>query len=67
MINGDITNKTYYKYAKDVINGKIKTGHNIILACKRFLKDLERNDIIFEVGKADNVIEFIGLMKHNTA
>ena len=67
MINGEITDKTYYKYAKDVINGKIKTGNNIKLACKRFLNDLERADLIFDVEKADSVIDFIGIMKHNTA
>ena len=36
---------TAIKYAQDVTNGKIIAGDDVINACARFLKDLERDDI----------------------
>lgn len=33
------------KYAKDVVGGKLNVGKEVILACQRFLDDLERFDL----------------------
>lgn len=66
MIQGNIENKSYYLYALDVVNDRIKTGVLIKLSCQRFLDDLKREDLIFRVDKADEVINFIGIMKHST-
>lgn len=66
MIEGNIKNKPYYLYALDVINDRIKAGNLIKLSCQRFLDDLDRGDLIFKVDKADEVIDFIGIMKHST-
>lgn len=65
MIKGDIKGKEYYKYAEDVIKKRIPAGEYIRLACERFMKDLKRKDIIFDVKKADNMINFVGCMRHS--
>lgn len=66
MIKGDITKKEYYLYAKKAVDGEIIVGNYIKLACSRFLKDLEREDLIFDVDAADKVILFISMFRHNT-
>lgn len=60
------TDKQYYKYAYDVLEGKIVTGNNIKLACQRFVDDLKRDDFVFNEEVADRAIEFIGILKHFT-
>ena len=60
-------NKPYYQYAVDVVEGKIICGENIKLACRRFLSDLERDDLEFDQEIADGAIEFIGKLKHFTS
>lgn len=57
-------NKAYYQYAVDVVEGKIVCCENIKLACKRFLSDLERNDLEFREDVVDEAISFIGILKH---
>lgn len=37
--------KTAKRYANDVVNGKVIAGAEVIMACQRFLDDLEREDI----------------------
>ena len=54
------------QYALDVLEGKIVTGKLIKLACKRYLEDLERVDLIFNIEKAERVKKFIGLFTHFT-
>lgn len=45
------------KYAADVVAGHgRKAGHEVFLACKRFLSDLERGDLEFRTHDADFVI-----------
>lgn len=56
----------YYQYAEDVISGKIIAGETIKLACKRFLNDLKRDDLIFKEDVVDNAIAFIGTLTHFT-
>lgn len=59
-------NKIYYQYAEDVISGKIVTSDSIKLACKRFKKDLTREDLDFREETVDRAIKFIATLKHYT-
>lgn len=61
--------KSYKKraidYAKNVCAGKIIAGHEVILACARFLKDLERDDLTLRSKDPDFLIGIIErLMVH---
>ena len=54
------------KYARDVKNGKILAGKEIVLACERFLKDMERDDLELRTKEPDFVIGIIEkLFVHN--
>ena len=64
-INGSsLIDEKYTKYAQDVLAGRIIAGNYIKLACKRYLKFLERDDIYFDTSKCDRVINFISKLKH---
>ena len=54
----------YYRYAQDVIDGKIVAGELVRLACKRFIDDLERPDLEFRAEIVDRFIVFCSLLKH---
>ena len=54
----------YYKYAQDVLDGKIVAGELVRLACKRFMFDLERPDLEFRAEIVDRFITFCSLIKH---
>lgn len=56
--------KPYYKYAVNVVNGKIIAGELLKLSCKRFLSDLERKDLVFKTEIVDRFIAFSQLIKH---
>lgn len=43
------------QYAHDVVDGKITIGADVVNACKRFLEDLERDDIEFREADPDLV------------
>lgn len=43
------------QYAHDVVDGKITIGADVVNACKRFLKDLERDDLEFREADPDLV------------
>lgn len=45
-------------YAHKVLSGEIVAGRLIKLACQRFLKDLERDDIYFDEAEANKFIYF---------
>lgn len=47
------------KYVDDVLSGVKIVGKEIILACKRFKKDLERDDLEFRTKEPDFVIGII--------
>lgn len=49
------------RYARGVVSGKIIACHWIKQACKRFLSDLERKDIFFDVEEANRVVNFFEL------
>lgn len=59
-----MVNKLYYKYAVDVVNGKIVCCENIKLSCQRFLSDINRDDLVFREDVVDRAIAFIGTLKH---
>lgn len=46
-------------YAEDVVSGKILTGKEVVLACKRFMSDLERDDLELHTKDADFVLNII--------
>jgi phage terminase large subunit-like protein len=47
------------RYARDVTEGKIVTGKWVKLAAQRFLKDLTRDDIVFDEKEASRAVNFI--------
>lgn len=59
-----IEKQPYYKYAKDIIDGKILGGEFIKKACIRFLDDLKRDDLYFSIEKVDRCTQFIATLKH---
>lgn len=60
----DVKDTVYYKYANDVINGDIIAGELLRLACKRFINDLERDDLIFRADIVEKFILFSSIIKH---
>lgn len=56
--------KLYYQYAEDVVEGKVVACNSIQLACKRFISDLQRDDLDFKEDVVDRAIAFIGTLKH---
>lgn len=53
------------QYAKDVVSGKIIIGDGVVNACKRYLNDLEREDLEFRTSQADAAVTIMeGLMVH---
>lgn len=56
----------YTKYARDVTEGKVITGKLIKLACQRYLRFLERDDLEFRPEAVDRVVTFISKLKHYT-
>lgn len=51
--------KTAVKYARDVVDGKIIAGAEIITGCQRFLDDLERDDLELKTRDPDVAINII--------
>lgn len=47
------------RYARAVIEGKVITGKWVKLAAQRFLKDLQREDIVFDEKEAMRAVNFI--------
>lgn len=60
----NIEKTKYYQYAADVISGKVIAGELIKLACKRFMSDLERDDLEFRADIVERFIKFSQLLKH---
>lgn len=46
-------------YARKVMKGEIVAGPHVRNSCRRFLADMKRKDIIFDVAKADRAVRFI--------
>jgi phage terminase large subunit-like protein len=47
------------RYARDVEGGKVVAGEYIRKAAKRFIKDLNRKDLVFDEVEADKVVKFV--------
>lgn len=47
------------RYASDVVDGRIITGRFVQLSAKRFLSDLERTDLTFDVKQGQRAVNFI--------
>ena len=56
--------KSYYKYAEDIVSGRIVSGQLMIKSCQRFLDDLKRKDLIFREDKVDRAISFMQMFRH---
>ena len=52
------------RYAQSAVNGEIVAGHLVIQACKRFLSDLDRDDIFYDEKAAEKACNFIELLPH---
>lgn len=62
-------NNTYQEgiqYAKDVTAGKIVCGKLMILACERFLRDLNDSRFEFRHEKVNHCLKFLNIFKHYT-
>lgn len=56
---------TAVRYAEDIANKKILANEDRVLACRRFLTDLERDDLDFRSDQFDFVIDLIeGTVHH---
>lgn len=60
----DIADKSYHRYALDVVRGRVVACNNVRLACQRYLDDLDRDDLEFRIKTADKAIRFIGMLRH---
>ena len=58
--------KGYYKYAQDVVSGKVVCGNYIKLSAERFLRMIEDDRYEFIEEKVDRVIDFFSILKHFT-
>jgi len=63
MSNYDLT-KQYNQYVEDVIDGKVITSETIKLACVRYKKFFDRDDIYFDYDDVDRRIRVVARMKH---
>lgn len=53
------------RYAEDVISGKQAAGADVVNACRRFMTDLQRDDLEFRTAQPDAAISIIeGLFVH---
>jgi phage terminase large subunit-like protein len=53
------------KYAEEVVSGKIVAGKLAILACKRFLDDLEKDwQFEFDRSRANRAVRFMQMLPH---
>lgn len=62
MIDFEIQKLDCYKYAIDVVNGDIVACKLVKLACKRFLDDLERTDLVFKYEVGNKFMDFCSLL-----
>ncbi len=57
--------ETAFQYAKNIADSKILANEDRVLACRRFLKDLERDDLDFRQEGFDFVIDWIECTVHH--
>lgn len=58
--------KVYYKYAQNVLDGKVVSGEFIRLAAERFFTTMEDERYEFREDKAEEVIAFFSILQHFT-
>lgn len=58
LVEGEQDYLWCHRYAHDVVTGKIIAGKWIRKACERHLRDLERDDVYFDVQEAKNVVNW---------
>lgn len=58
--------KVYYKYAQNVLEGKVVSGEFIKLSAERFFATMEDERYEFREEKAEEVIEFFSILQHFT-
>ena len=58
--------KNYFKYAQDVIDGKVVCCEYVKLAAERFFSLMENDKYEFREEKVDIVIDFIKILRHYT-
>lgn len=54
--------QTAIKYAEDVVAGQVIIGEDVVAACRRFLQDLQREDIELQMRDPDLAINIIQTM-----
>lgn len=54
----------YEQYAHDIVNEKINACQHVKNACRRFLNDLNRTDLIFRRDIIDRILKFCRCLKH---
>lgn len=64
MITPEIKKLPCYLYAEGVLSGKIIAGELVKLACKRFMNDLEREDLEFRYEIGNKFLKFAGVLTH---
>lgn len=57
--------ETAYRYAKEIADRKALANEDRVLACKRFLNDLKRDDLDFRQEEFDFVIDWIECTVHH--
>lgn len=62
--NEDITAKPYYRYALDVVEGRIVTGLYIRLACQDYLQYIDSPEYELRTKVVDRAIRFIKCLTH---
>ena len=58
------TTTPYTAYAISVVSGGVVAGLYVRQACERYLDMLDREDIEFRPEEVDNVVNFIGKLRH---
>lgn len=57
--------ETAYRYAKEIADRKVLANEDRVLACRRFLNDLKRDDLDFRQEEFDFVIDWIECTVHH--
>ena len=57
--------KGYYKYAEDVVSGRVVAGKFVKQACQRFLDFMDNSDYEFREESVDRVISLFYHLRHS--
>lgn len=53
-----------YRYAENVLSGKVVAGELVRLACQRFMSDLQRDEFDFRYEIGNKFIKFASVLRH---